>query len=472
MSKRTAPASDLARAQLEFASATTKKTQVGTPRRVFRVGQVVALASRQLEDRFGQVWVEGESSNVCRPLSGHLYFTLKDQSARLSVVMFRSTAQALDFEMQDGMKLLCRGYLSIYPTQGRFQLTANLARPAGVGAAQLRLQQLKQRLAGEGLFRDEHKQGLPPFPRRIVIVTSISGAALHDVRRVLSQRFPVRLLICPAMVQGPDAISELVGGIQRADLSDADLIIVGRGGGSAEDLAAFNDERVARAVFAAKTPIISAVGHEVDLALTDLVADVRAPTPSAAAEMAVPVMEEVQAGLDALGSRLVRATRQGLRAQSLTLERCRRKLLAPERTISRYQTAVQRNQHRLLSAIRDALQRYQVSIHDCTARLQRHEPQKRLSDNRQRLLQLIARLKLAFNERVHEQRERFGQLVGQLDGLSPLGVLARGYSLAYTMQGNLLTDAAQVQTGQALHLRLHRGELDCLVTKSADPAKS
>ena len=300
--------------------------QPPAPPRTLTVSQLVRQASRQLEAKFGEVWVEGEVSNLSRPRSGHLYFTLKDDKAQLSVVMFRGHAGRLRFRIEDGQLLRCRGRLGIYDAQGRFQLTAEAAEPTGVGALQLAFEQLKAQLNKEGLFRARHKQRLPRLPRTIAVVTSPTGAAVRDVIRVLQRRCPVRVVVCPTKVQGDGAAAEVVAALGRADRLNADLIIVGRGGGSLEDLQAFNTELVARAIFAARTPVISAVGHEVDVTIADMVADLRAPTPTGAAELAVPVMTELRDQLAVERQRLHRGARHRLDSAALSMERLRGRL--------------------------------------------------------------------------------------------------------------------------------------------------
>jgi exodeoxyribonuclease VII large subunit len=303
--------------------------------RTYSVSQIVRLASRTVEARFGEIWVEGEVSNLRRPSSGHLYFTLKDSRAQLAVVMFRTAAARLQEPVEDGVVLRCRGKLSIYDAQGRFQLSAEAAERAGAGALQAAFEQLRRTLEAEGLFDASRKKALPLLPRSIAVVTSPSGAALQDILRVLRERCPVRVVVCPTPVQGGEAAAEIAEAVRRADRLGVDLIIVGRGGGSLEDLWAFNTEPVARAIYHACTPIISAVGHEVDITIADLVADRRAPTPSAAAEMAVPVLTDLQEQLRLCRSRLERGQRQRLAEQRVALLRLAGRLGSPRPLLDR-----------------------------------------------------------------------------------------------------------------------------------------
>ncbi|MCA9677294.1 MAG: exodeoxyribonuclease VII large subunit, partial [Myxococcales bacterium] len=265
--------------------------------RPLSVGELIRLTTVALDRGVGLIWVEGELAQVSRPASGHLYFQLRDRAAGVPAVMWRSAATRLRFQLEVGMQLRVRGKPGVYERDGRFQLYVDYAEPAGLGAEALALQQLKERLAAEGLFADARKRPLPHLPRRIGVVTSATGAAVRDVIRAVQRRFPVPLLIADCVVQGADAPRQITLALRAIARTDVDVVIVGRGGGSVTDLAAFNDERVVRAVAACPVPVISAVGHEVDLSLCDLVADRRASTPTMAAEMAVPVLADLEAAL-------------------------------------------------------------------------------------------------------------------------------------------------------------------------------
>jgi len=426
--------------------------------KAYSVTQLVQQASRLVETHFGELWVEGEVSNFRQPSSGHLYFTLKDSRAQLAVVMFRSAASKLKFRIEDGQRLRCRGRLGIYDAQGRFQLTADLAEPDGAGALQIAFEQLKRKLESEGLFDPKHKKPLPRLPRTIAVVTSPTGAALQDILRVLGDRCPVRVIVCPTAVQGDEAPAELVLAIGRADQLGADLIIVGRGGGSIEDLWAFNSEQVARAIFAARTPIISAVGHEVDVTIADFVADRRAATPSAAAEMAVPVMAELQAQLETLRVRLRRAAHQRLRERALVLERLRRRLGSPQRLIDRSRMRLDDATGKLEGAMRRQLARRREGLGRRKERLAAQEPRVRLARDRARLLALETRLAALTRRRLERCRADLATGAARLNALSPLAVLARGYGLVFDEAGHAIRDTAQLQLGERLRVRFHRGE--------------
>ncbi len=285
--------------------------------RIYRVSELNQEAKRLLEEEIGPVWLRGEVSNLTRAASGHLYFTLKDESSEIRAVRFRGRAELMPaLPLADGMEVIAYGRLTIYAPRGRYQFVASIVQPAGMGALQAEFERLKAKLNAEGLFAPDHKQPLPRFPRRIGVITSPTGAAIRDIVSVLSRRWPlVTVYLFPAQVQGTQAPEEIVAGIDRAcafsqTVEPLDVLIIGRGGGSLEDLASFNDERVARAIFACEIPVISAVGHEIDFTIADFVADRRAPTPSAAAEIAVPAKDDVVSAVTTAAIRALRAVRR------------------------------------------------------------------------------------------------------------------------------------------------------------------
>jgi exodeoxyribonuclease VII large subunit len=437
----------------------------GDAPKTYTVSQLVHLASRQLEARFGDLWVEGEVSNLRSPSSGHLYFTLKDSRAQLAVVIFRATASRLKFRVEDGLKLRCRGKLSIYDAQGRFQLTAESAEPAGAGAQQLALEQLRRRLEAEGLFDPTRKRPLPLLPRQIAIVTSLTGAALRDIVRVLHDRCPVRVVVCPTPVQGAEAPGEIAASLRRADRLGADVIILGRGGGSSEDLSAFNSEGVARAIFASRTPVISAVGHEVDVTIADLVADHRAPTPTAAAELAVPVMAELQRQLAQQSARLARAALQRLRAAALSLERLRRRLGSPVDRVNRSRMRLDDATARLAALTLRSLARRRETLGRARTRLASQEPRARLARHRAALLAQATRLAHVTRMRLERSGGELARAAARLQALSPLAVLARGYGLVLDDAGAVVRDLHALRPGSPLLVRLQHGELHCTVER-------
>lgn len=432
---------------------------------VYSVSQLVQLASQHVEERFGDVWVEGEVSNLRTPGSGHFYFTLKDSEAQLAGVLFRSTARQLKFRVENGQQLRCRGRLSIYELQGRFQMIVEHAEPAGLGALQLAFEQLKRKLAAEGLFDAEHKQPLPRFPRWIVVVTSRTGAALRDILHVLDSRCPVRVTVCPTAVQGNEAPPQICAALRQADALDADLIIVGRGGGSIEDLWAFNDEALARTIHQLRTPTISAVGHEVDFTIADMVADRRAPTPSAAAELAVPVLSELREQLRVVRQRLGRAALHDLQQRQLRLQRLQARVGTPRSLVDRNRMRLDDLATRLRSTVERRIHTNRQAIDQLRLRLGAQRPEARLTRHRALLRELEGRAVTAINGRLEGVRSALGRRVAALEALSPLAVLSRGYSLVLDRQDRVVRDAASVHVGDALQLRLHRGALRCDVAE-------
>lgn len=368
------------------------------------------------------VAVRGELSNYKIYPSGHHYFTLKDQEGALRCVMFRGQASRLRFRPENGMKAVASGRITVFPRDGAYQLYCDSLIPEGVGDLAVAFQQLKEKLWKEGLFDPAHKKPLPPYPEKIAIVTSGAGAAVHDMIRILRRRYPIaKVLLLPVRVQGTEAPAEIAGAIRYANAHGlADVLITGRGGGSLEDLWAFNDERVARAIYDSDIPVISAVGHEPDVAISDFVADRRASTPSNAAEIAVPDMAELLRTLDAAHSRMTQSIRRDIAAHSRRLESLSKK--------------------RVLT-----------------------DPTAYLADRRQDVDHMTHRLCAAMRVVADVQNRRFGALAASLDALSPLKVLGRGYALAQQPDGTVLRSADQARIGETLRLRLADGALRCQV---------
>jgi exodeoxyribonuclease VII large subunit len=418
-------------------------------RAVLTVSQLTERLRGLVEERFPAVWVEGEISNFRVYGSGHAYFTLKDESAQLRAVLFRTRTRRLRFEPADGQTVLAFGSLEVYPQRGEYQLVVELLEPRGLGALQLAFEQLKTRLAAEGLFDAARKRPLPRFPRTIGIATSPDGAALRDILKILGRRFAgLRIVIAPCRVQGEGAAAEIARAVADLNaLGDVDVVIVGRGGGSLEDLWAFNEEVLARAIAASKAPVVSAVGHEVDFTIADFTADLRAATPSAAAEL---VVREKQALLDLLGSleeRLQRAVTRPLRDLTRRVDDVRARLGAAGRAAHR------RGAHRaqLLAA-----------------RLRAAGPVARLSTGRHRLERLAADLRGRLQGRLRESRHRLGRAVARLDSLSPLAVLGRGYSLTRAADGRIVRAAGQVRAGDPVSVLLGEGSLDCRIERARE----
>ena len=392
---------------------------------VLSVTQLTRLIKGTLENQFPTLWVGGEVTDLARPRSGHVYFTLKDANSQIRAIIWRSQAAKLPFQLQDGQQIICQGALDVYEARGSYQLIVRRAEPQGVGAMQLALQQLQQRLAAEGLFDPSRKRPLPTFPRLIGFVTSPTGAAIRDFLEVAGRRWPgVRIVVIPAVVQGNAAPRSICEGIIAANAftPSLDLLVVGRGGGSMEDLWCFNSELVVRALAASTVPTVSAVGHEIDVTLSDLAADVRALTPSAAAEMTIPDAQQVQQLLQQMAARLHRPIKQLLEFY----------------------------EHRLTAlAQRPVLAR----------------PLDPILQYARRLDELDARGRTAIDRTLERQQRRLSQASASLAALSPLGTLARGYSMTFhTGESEVLRDANNVEVGDSITTRLHAGEIESIVT--------
>lgn len=437
-------------------------------RRVLSVAELTASLRGVIESSFADVWVEGELSNARVWTTGHLYFTLKDSSAQIKGVMFRSAMRYLRFAPDDGLHVVVRGRLSVYDPKGEYQIVAEHMEPRGHGALQLAFEQLKKRLAAEGLFDDRRKRALPALPRRIGVVTSIDGAALRDIIRVLRRRYPnAHIVIAPTRVQGEGAAADIAHAVRVVGrVEGVDVIIVGRGGGSLEDLWAFNEEPVARAIAAAPVPVISAVGHETDFTIADFVADLRAPTPSAAAELVVRRKDEFYGHIDRLTGRL-----DGAAVGRLRRLQGRVHALEARPSFAGFAGRVaMRGRHvaELGASLRQALA---ASIsrrsrrHDLLRRaLDQYDPRHRLAAVRTRLTVQEGRLRAALRSHVYAADARFRATTARLEGLSPLGVLARGYAVCWDAdREHVLRDASAIDVGDEVRVTLERGELRCEV---------
>lgn len=420
---------------------TTAEPQPGSREAPWSVAHVVKSASRAVEESLGTVWVEGEVTSLSRPASGHLYFALKDDRAVLRSVMWRSDARRLRFAIEDGQSLRCRGRLGIYQQGGTFQLYVQYAEPAGLGADALALEQLRRKLAAEGLFDPAKKRDLPRLPGRIGVVTSKTGAALRDIVRAVQRRFSVPMLVADSRVQGDGAPAQIAAAIGALCRTDVDVIIVARGGGSASDLAAYNDERVVRAVAECPIPTISAVGHEVDTSLTDLAADRRAATPTMAGEMAVPVLADLSASLAAEERRLAREIDVQIRSSRQELDRW-----------------LQAADHRL----HVATARRREALGGLRRRLGESHPRAQLVALRGRLRDLEAGASRQLRRRLDGDHRALSNLAGRLEAMSPLRVLERGYALV-TAKEHIVVDASSVRPGDRVDVSLARGGLGCRI---------
>ena len=438
-------------------------------RRVWAVRDLVAAVRTHVEREYSDAWVEGEISNFRAPDSGHLYFTLKDGSAQIRVVMFRSSAKLLRFRPADGMQVVVRGRVTVYEDRGELQISAEYIEPKGAGSLQIAFEQLKAKLEAEGLFAAERKKAVPALPARVGIVTSPQAAALRDILNILQRRHhTVNVVIYPAQVQGDAAAAEVAAGVRHFNRErSVEVIIVARGGGSAEDLAAFSDEALARTVATSEIPVISAVGHETDFTILDFVADLRAPTPSAAAELVIRSRQGVEDQAAALHERLERAVRY--------------------RVLMGRQALTELAQHGAFGGITGAIRQRQQKMDDLTYRLERGE-RRVLEQVRRRwetvaaavrhydLASVLASMRVglgagmaalagAMRNVLLLHRTRVERLTTGLESLSPLAVLERGYALVFDASGKLLKDASGTEVGQEISARLARGEIVARVTK-------
>ncbi|HEX3175083.1 MAG TPA: exodeoxyribonuclease VII large subunit [Methylomirabilota bacterium] len=441
-------------------------------RAVLSVSQLSARLREVMEEKFPAVWVEGEISNFKVYTSGHAYFTLKDETAQLRCVLFRNRARRIRFEPADGLHVLAFGSVEVYAQRGEYQLVVELLEPRGVGALQLAFEQLKERLAREGLFDAARKRALPRFPKKIGIVTSPSGAALRDMLRVIGRRFgEIHIVVAPARVQGEGAAQEVAQGVRELNaLGGIDVIIVGRGGGSLEDLWAFNDEMLARTIAASKIPVIAAVGHEVDFTIADFVADLRAPTPSAAAELVVREKQAVADSVSELGRRLAAAMQRRLSREHdrLTRLRQRRVLTDGRRPLRDLERRVDDATARLRRAIATTMRHAAHRVELAARSLRAQSPTARTLGDRRRLTELSTRLDRGVARQLDRARHRVGGALGRLDSLSPLAVLGRGYSLTRSASGEIVRSARQVAAGTEVSVLLHEGSLLCRVNATKE----
>lgn len=436
-------------------------------RRVLTVSELTGALRELLETTFPEVWVEGELSNARVWTTGHLYFTLKDGTAQIKGVMFRSALRYLKFKPEDGLHVVVRGRISVYDPKGEYQIVAEHLEPHGYGPLQVAFEQLKKKLSAEGLFDSSRKRALPSLPRRIGIVTSIDGAALRDIIRVLRRRYPnAHVVIAPCRVQGDNAAGEIVRALRQISrVAGVDVVIVARGGGSLEDLWAFNEEKVARAIAATPVPVIAGIGHETDFTIADFVADVRAATPSAAAEMVVRRKDDFCGHIDRLGERLDAA----IHARVGRLE-SRLNLLAARPGYAGFRGRLAfRGRHvaeltgALGQAVRSALGRCERRHQQLRRALDQHDPRHRLAAVRARLVEHESALATAWTHRRHVVQSRFNQAVTRLEGLSPLAVLGRGYAVAWdASRTRILRDATAVRAGDRIRVTLEHGELGCV----------
>jgi exodeoxyribonuclease VII large subunit len=442
------------------------------PQRQFSVGDLTEAIRQSLSSSFSDIWVAGEISGSKAAPSGHIYFTLKDDTAQIRCVLFVRTARFIRFKPQDGVEVLVRGRVDVYPPRGEYQFLVDAIEPRGYGALQVAYEQLKQKLAAEGLFDAERKRALPLHPRRIGIITSPTGAVIRDMLNILTRRFPgLHMRLYPTLVQGEGAVEQICRGLEYFSNSGwADVVILARGGGSLEDLWTFNLEPVARLIVASKVPVISAVGHETDFTIADFVADLRAPTPSAAAELVTVTREQVMERLTALQSRLS----QRMRYQ---LAEARRKLhqlgvdragVSLHRLIGKRLQRVDEGEGRMREIVRAAIATRRRRLNDLELRLRRRDLRLRLAEGHRRLDRASAQLQERINAALHRARRKMEPLDAHLSQLSPLRVLDRGYAIVQDTDGHVVKNAADAPVGSALRIRLAKGRLGAEVTGSEE----
>ena len=445
---------------------------------IFTVSEITRIVREVLEGRIGEVWVEGEISNYRKQSSGHHYFTLKDDRSQIPCVMFaRSYGAQTRIALSDGMQVQVYGQVSVYEARGQYQLIVQLLQPRGQGLLQAKFEALKRKLQVEGLFEKDHKRTIPKFPRRVALVTSPTGAAVQDMLNILKRRSPwLRILICPVRVQGDGAaaeISEMIDFLSlRADELKTDLMIVGRGGGSLEDLWEFNEERVARSIYRSRIPVVSAVGHEIDFTIADFVADLRAPTPSAAAELVGPDLVALRGELESKRSALDRLIRQSLEIRQLQVRRLSERpyFREPRRSIVERQQRVDQLEMRLSEIWKGAVQQRRSEIEKILTFLSAFRPERWLQAKRAELAGLEGRLRRNVSSRLDLSKSRVAELSNFLRLLGPRQTLERGYSITLDDQLRVVRSARTLKPGDRILTKLAEGEVSSMVKDLPDRA--
>ena len=439
---------------------------------LFTVSELTRQIRSNLEHQFPSVWVEGEISNLRCPSSGHQYLTLKDQGSQIRAVLFRSQAQRLKFALQDGLEVLVLGRLTVYEPRGDYQLLLETVEPKGIGGLQLAFKQLKAKLEAEGIFQESRKQALPEFPERIGVVTSPIGAALHDLLTIMHRRWPLaHILLAPVAVQGETAAGQISAAIHlfnhmSSEFGQVDVLIVGRGGGSIEDLWAFNEEQVVRAIASSRIPIISAVGHETDMTLADFVADVRAPTPSAAAELVVPDCLVVKEQVQQHRRRLERSFKGLVASLTVRIQSLRQRLPEPRLILGHFVQRVDELERQLYQRIKQRCRNIQILILQHQSAIWEANPLSTIQQEQGRLIDLNRQLVQGMRNSILLGRHQVKISISQLDQLSPLAVLARGYGVVKDLRnGKVLKKSTDTMVGADISATLSEGELICTVKK-------
>jgi exodeoxyribonuclease VII large subunit len=439
-------------------------------RRVFTVSELNSAIRGILDREFQDVWVAGEISGTKLATSGHYYFTLKERDAQLRCVCFRSSHRYLKFKPQDGVAVLARGRLDVFEARGEYQLLVEFLEPQGHGALQFAFEQLKKKLASEGLFESARKRPLPRFPRRIGVVSSPRGAVISDMLHILDRRFPgLHIRLFPASVQGEAAVEEVCRGLEFFSRSEwADLVIVARGGGSLEDLWTFNEEAVARAIVASRAPVVSAIGHETDVTIADFVADLRAPTPSAAAELIVCTREELLGRIENSRRRAVQGARYRLAMSRREVDQqgIQRAISVFHRSVGRRLQRIDEQEYRLREHMRAIVEARHRAHRDLESRLREYDPRPRFARNRQRLESARAAISQVIRLDLARRSGRARALEAKLSQLSPLRILERGYAIVTNESGEIIKVSRVAPAGSPVHIRLAEGSLDATVTRS------
>ena len=437
-------------------------------RHIFSVSELNQFARQLLEEAFPMIWLEAEVSNLVQPSSGHIYLTLKDNRAQVRAAMFRGNNRHLRFRPKNGDQVLVRGRLSLYAPRGDYQLIIDTMEEAGLGALQRAYEQLKNKLDAEGLFADSRKQPLPEHPRTVGVVTSPTGAAIQDIVSVLKRRFPLLpVIVYPCAVQGEDAPAQIIHAIETANArNECDVLIVGRGGGSLEDLWAFNNEALARTIYNSRIPIVSAVGHQIDFTIADFVADVRAPTPSAAAEMLSQDQQELIARFSAYEQLLLEKIRNTLTRKQQLVDWHQKRLKHPGKQLEEQKQRLDLAETRLTAAMERRLKEQQRAHHHWDQRLRLQSPAKQISQHQKLIAQYEIRLARGIRKQLTTQQQRLGYNAQQLNAVSPLATLGRGYAIVKDPQGQILRSVESVKVGDEVSARLADGELQCKVTGS------
>lgn len=437
------------------------------PQRIFSVTDLTRSIRGILESSLNQVTVVGEVSNLRKPYSGHLYFTLKDETAQLRSVFFKMQLRYSTLNLADGMQIICKGRISVYEARGEYQLIVDTAEQYGLGRLQQQFDQLKKRLLEEGLFAPEGKKELPPLPAKIALVTSPTGAAIHDFLETASQRFDhFPIIVVPVRVQGAEAAAEIAAALDLInDLSLADVIVLCRGGGSLEDLWAFNEENVARAIHRSSIPVISGIGHETDFTIADFVADLRALTPTAAAESAIPSKKELQLSLGRYTDAMARSQNRRLDSLTQQLKLARKNLHDPASLLTRQLLRLDYLQEKILYLMRFSLQGKSQRLQASALALARQQPEQKITVWQQQLVHIERRMEAALQRTLLSASHRLKRATHLLMAVSPTAVLQRGYAIVRRPDGTIVRDAAVMHCGEALDILLHKGRIKAKVER-------